>query len=206
MSDTATRYLYLARHGEATPDGELTDIGRRQAVLLGCRLAERPITAVHHGPLPRAAETARLVAEQLGGVRAAACAEAGDYVPHVPERGELPDDSAEFLLDFLSSTSAEERDQGRELARQAVERFTGPVAGGAERHELVVTHAFLIGWLVRQAMDAPAWRWLGLNPGNTALTVLRYAPGRPPSVLLYNDLRHLPEELCWTGFPPALKV
>ncbi|MGA5823623.1 histidine phosphatase family protein [Kitasatospora sp. NPDC094028] len=206
MTDTATRYLYLARHGEAAPDGRLTANGRRQAVLLGRRLADRPITAVHHGPLPRAAQTAGLVAEQLGGIRPVVCEEAGDYVPHVPERGELPEDSAEFLLDFLSRTSAAERDQGQELARRAVARFTGPVPDGADRHELVVTHAFLIGWLVRQAMDAPPWRWLGLNPGNTALTVLRYAPGRPPSVLLFNDLRHLPEELCWTGFPPQLKV
>jgi hypothetical protein len=26
-----------------------------------------------------------------------------------------------------------------------------------------VTHNFLIGWLVSQALCAPPWRWLGLN-------------------------------------------
>ncbi|MGQ4426862.1 histidine phosphatase family protein, partial [Streptomyces violaceoruber] len=36
MTGTATRYLYLARHGEAVPDESgLTDAGRRQAALLG---------------------------------------------------------------------------------------------------------------------------------------------------------------------------
>ncbi|MFJ2807078.1 histidine phosphatase family protein [Kitasatospora sp. NPDC087271] len=222
MAESATRYLYLTRHGEAAPDGSgLTADGRRQAVLLGRRLADRPIAAVHHGPLPRAAQSARLIAEQLGGGRPGneplgggplgggwqagavptVCEEAGDYVPYVPERHELPADSADYLLDFLAQSTAEERARGPELARRAVQRFTGPVAGGEDRHELVVTHAFLIGWLVRHALSAPAWRWLGLNSCNAALTVIRYTPGRPSYVLLHNDMRHLPDELCWTGFP-----
>lgn len=126
-------------------------------------------------------------------------------MPYVPAREELPDDSAAFVLDRLSSTTAQERADGEVLARRAVDRFTGPVPGGEERHELVVTHAFLIGWLVRHALDAPAWRRLGLNAANAALTVLRYASGRPPVVLLLNDQGHLPEELRWTGFPPQLR-
>ncbi|MFG2844787.1 histidine phosphatase family protein [Kitasatospora sp. NPDC048296] len=208
MPDTATRYLYLARHGEAAPDGSgLTAAGRRQAVLLGRRLADRPITAVHHGPLPRAAQTARLIGEQLGGgVAVSVCAEADDYVPHLPPRSELPEDSAEFMLRFLADTTAEEAAHGRALALRAAARFTGPVEGAQDRHELVVTHAFLIGWLVRHTLDAPAWRWLGLNAANAALTVLRFAPGRPSSVLVLNDQAHLPEELRWTGFPPELRI
>ncbi|MER8101965.1 histidine phosphatase family protein [Kitasatospora sp. NPDC094016] len=211
MAESATRYLYLTRHGEAAPDGSgLTADGHRQAVLLGRRLADRPIAAVHHGPLPRAAQSARLIAEQLGGGRPAgavpaACEEAGDYVPYVPERPELPADSADYLLGFLAQSTAEERARGPELARRAVQRFTGPVAGGEDRHELVVTHAFLIGWLVRHALGSPAWRWLGLNSCNAALTVIRYTPGRPSYVLLHNDMRHLPDELCWTGFPPEAR-
>ncbi|MBD0673670.1 histidine phosphatase family protein [Streptomyces sp. CBMA156] len=208
MTDRATRYLYLARHGEAASEGDgsgLTATGRRQAALLGRRLAGRPVSVLHHGPLPRAAETARLVAEQLDGVRPAMCEEAGDFVPYVPQRSELPEDCAEFLLNRLAGTTARERTEGALLAQRAVERFTGPVPGGEERHELVVTHAFLVGWLVRHALDAPAWRWLGVNAANAALTVLRYTPGRPPAVLLVNDQGHLPEELHWTGFPPQLR-
>jgi probable phosphoglycerate mutase len=207
MTTTATRYLYLARHGEALPDESgLTENGRRQAALLGHRLKQRPISVVHHGPLPRAAQTAQLIGEHLDGVAVVASEVAGDYVPYVPDRDELPADCADFLLEFLSHTTAEEREHGRVLARQALEQFTGPVAGDQERHELVVTHNFLIGWLVRHALDAPTWRWLGLNHGNAALTVIRYAPGRPSSVLVYNDVRHLPDELSWTGFPPSLRL
>jgi probable phosphoglycerate mutase len=208
MTGTATRYLYLARHGEASPDESgLTDAGRRQATLLGRRLRDVPLTAVHHGPLPRAEETARLVTDELEGVTARVAECAGDYVPHLPERDELPAGSADFYLDFLAGATEEERRRGPELARQAVRRFTGAVADGdQDRHELVVTHNFLIAWIVRDAMHAPKWRWLGLNHANAALTVIRYAPGRAASVLLSNDMRHLPAELRWTGFPAELHV
>ncbi|WP_229852727.1 histidine phosphatase family protein [Streptomyces albospinus] len=179
----ATRYLYLARHGEALPDESgLSDNGRRQAVLLGRRLGNRPISVVHHGPLSRAAETARLIGERLDGAAVTASESAGDCVPYFPDRDELPSDCADFLLRFLSWSTAEDHERGPVLARQALEQFTGPVADNGERHELVVTHSFLIGWLVRHATDAPKWRWLGLNHGNAALTVIRYTPGRPEAL------------------------
>ncbi|OKI06078.1 histidine phosphatase family protein [Streptomyces sp. CB02923] len=206
------RYLYLARHGEATDEGRLTEAGRRQAELLGKRLQCVPLTAVHHGPLPRAAQTARLIAEQLGQVPLRECETAGDYVPYIPERDELPSEIADAMLPRLAPVSAEDRARGAELARRAVADFTGPVdqgpvdQGDAPRHELVVTHAFLIAWLVRAAMDAPPWRWMGLNHGNAALTVIRYAPARPATVLVYNDVSHLPSELRWTGFPAQLRT
>ncbi|MEU1949862.1 histidine phosphatase family protein [Streptomyces sp. NPDC059474] len=204
----ATRYLYLTRHGEATPDEHgLTANGRRQAALLGERLRDVPLTAVHHGPLPRAAETARLIVDRLDGVPAHVCEPAGDYVPYTPHRAELPADSADFLLDFVHGFPPDERARGPLLARTAEERFTGPVDGPEDRHELVVTHNFLIGWLVRAALDAPKWRWLGLNQCNAALTVIRYPPpGRPPSVLFSNDMAHLPPPLRWTGYPPELRI
>ncbi|MFF3089656.1 histidine phosphatase family protein [Streptomyces nojiriensis] len=207
MTGTATRYLYLARHGEASPDeSALTEAGRRQASLLGRRLRDVPLAAVHHGPLPRAQQTAHLIGDQLTDVPLHLSEAAGDYVPYLPEREELPAESADYYLDFLAGASAEERENGPALARQAMDLFTGPVDGEEDRHELVVTHNFLVGWLVREAMYAPKWRWLGLNHSNAALTVIRYAPGRPASVLFSNDMRHLPAELRWTGFPPELHI
>ncbi|MFJ9103972.1 histidine phosphatase family protein [Streptomyces sp. NPDC102405] len=207
MTGTATRYLYLARHGEALPDESgLTQVGRQQAILLGRRLQDIPFTAVHHGPLPRAAQTARLIHDQLENVPLLDSEVAGDYVPYVPERDELPPESADFYLRFLADTTDDEREQGAALALQALDLFTGPVDGEANRHELVVTHNFLVAWLVRDALHAPNWRWLGLNHANASLTVIRYAPGRAASVLVSNDLRHLPAELRWTGFPPEAHI
>ncbi|WP_030768329.1 histidine phosphatase family protein [Streptomyces sp. NRRL F-2664] len=207
MTATAARFLYLARHGEASADeSELTDAGRRQAALLGARLRGVPLTAIHHGPLPRAEQTARLVAEQLDGVPLHRSEGAGDYPPYVPSREELPAEAADAWTGFLGGFTAEERAQGPGLAAAALAAFTGPVVGDEPRHELLVTHNFLVGWLVRAALAAPKWRWLGINHANAALTVIRYSPERPPAVLVLNDTRHLPAELRWTGFPPELHV
>ena len=207
MTGTATRYLYLVRHGEALPDESgLTEAGRRQATLLGRRLRGIPFAAVHHGPLPRAEQTARLIADQLKGVPLRASEVAGDYVPYLPERDELPPESADFYLRFLAGASEEERAHGPALARQALDLFTGAVTAEEDRHDLVVTHNFLVAWLVRDALHAPKWRWLGLNHANAALTVIRYAPGRPATLLVSNDMRHLPSELRWTGFPAEQHV
>ncbi|MEV6019969.1 histidine phosphatase family protein [Streptomyces sp. NPDC051997] len=207
MTGTATRYLYLVRHGEALPDESgLTEGGRRQATLLGQHLRGIPFAAVHHGPLPRAEQTARLIADHLENVPLTVSDVAGDYVPYVPVRGELPAESADLFLRFLADVTDEEREHGSTLARRALDLFTGPVDAEEDRYELVVTHNFLVAWLVREAMHAPKWRWLGLNHGNAALTVIRYAPGRPATVLVSNDMRHLPTELQWTGFPPELHI
>ncbi|CRK58036.1 putative phosphoglycerate mutase [Alloactinosynnema sp. L-07] len=113
---------------------------------------------------------------------------------HLTRHGE-----ARLYLGFLNQFDIAD---GAELARAAVDQFTGPAEGREDRHELVVTHNFLIAWLVRAAVDAPAWRWLGLNHCHAALTVIRYAPGLPAAVLVFNDMSHLPAQLRWTGFPP----
>ncbi|WP_236240307.1 histidine phosphatase family protein [Streptomyces sp. CC228A] len=204
----ADRYLYLVRHAEATPDERgLTDAGRRQAALLGERLRGGPVSVVHHGPLVRAAETARIIGERLGpAVPVREAKAAGDYIPYLPAKGEIPAASGDATVERLAGFPAREREDGPRLAREALARFTGPVPGDAPRHELVVTHNFLVGWILRAALDAPAWRWVGFQHANAALTVVRYAPGRPVSVLLYNDTGHLPAELRWTGFPPELRV
>lgn len=207
MTRTAARYLYLTRHGEATSDeSELTEAGRRQAALLGERLRGVPLTAIHHGPLSRAAQTARLVGEQLDGVPLQVASAAGDYIPYLPSREELPAETADTMLGFLHQFPVEDREQGPGLAEAALAEFTGPVVGDEPRHELVVTHNFLVGWLFRAALDTPKWRWMGINHANAALTVIRYAPGRPPAVLLFNDTGHLPAELRWTGFPQELRI
>lgn len=194
----AHRLLYLARHGDAIDDGQLSPVGRQQARLLGQRLATVPLAAIHHGPLPRAAQTAELISQHLPGVPVHCSEIVGDYYPPVPEPSALPDVYARFL----DGVSADDYADGAKLATAAVEQYAVPAQ--VETRELIVTHSFLIGWFVRHALDAPDARWLGINAANCALTVILYRPDRPPTLVSFNDMSHLPPDLRWTGFPLEL--
>ena len=77
----ASRFLYLVRHGEAAEGGGLSDTGEEQARRTGERLKNLPVARIHHSPLPRAAQTARLIAGWLPGVPLAESAVVGDYIP-----------------------------------------------------------------------------------------------------------------------------
>lgn len=198
----AVRHLYLARHGEPNDHGVLTDDGRRQATLLGQRLRPVEFASIHHGPLPRATETASAVAAQLPSAPLPVEIDAaGDYIPPLPGPGDLDPDHADRISSWLADVTAAEAEVGVDLALQASERFTGPASGAVARDDLVVTHAFTIGWLVSQALGAPAWRWIGWNFGHATLTVIRYADDLPATVVVLNEMSHLPIELRWTGFP-----
>jgi serine/threonine-protein phosphatase PGAM5 len=195
-------FLYLVRHGATDPhDGPLSEAGQQQARLTGQRLKDVPFSGIYHGPLPRAAQTADLIAASLPGVAVSVCELAGDYVPSAPDPGDLPPSFAHFLAGF----SAAELTDGPKLAAAALERFARPGGERSDTYELVVTHNLLIGWFVSQALCAPSWRWLGVNQMNCAVTVIAYPPGLPSELISFNDAGHLPPELRWTGFPAAVR-
>lgn len=197
-----TRFLYLIRHGEASPhDGPLSEVGREQARLTGQRLRHVPFAAIWHGPLERAAQTAAIIAKDFPHVPVTALELIGDYIPSDPDLAGLPPSYAQFVAQYPPA----ERAQGAALAADAIERFSQPGSDGDDTHELLVTHNFLIGCLVSHALDAPSWRWLGLNQMNCALTVLACEKSMPPRLISFNDAGHLPRALRWTGFPAAAR-
>jgi hypothetical protein len=117
---------------------------------------------------------------------------------------------------FLAAQPADARDAGARLAAAAIDRFgcppgAAPAPGqddageSSAEHVLLVTHSFQVGWFVRDALDAPGWRWLGLNAQNAALTIIRYQAGLPAALLSFTDAGHLAGSLRWTGFPDALR-
>jgi len=137
-----THFLYVVRHGQAEPhDGPLSPAGEQQARLTGQRLKDVPFAGVYHGPLPRAAQTARLIAACLPGVPVSASDLAGDYLLSVPDPDGLPPHFADFLAGF----SPAERAAGPKLAAAALDRFARPANGPGDSYELIVTHNFLVG-------------------------------------------------------------
>jgi serine/threonine-protein phosphatase PGAM5 len=189
----ARTYVYLARHGEQDPatnharDGGLSERGRAQADRLGRRLGAVTFDAIHHSPLARAAETARRVAAHLPGPPTHVCGHVTDRtpVPSPARRAEYP----ERWHRWLDAVPDDERDDDAVALTAAVAHFG--VTSAEDRHELLVTHTFVIGWFVRHVLDAPVWRWIGLNHANCALTIVRFDADGPPTLLAYNDTGHL---------------
>jgi len=218
----ATTWLYLVRHAEQDQSAEteaetntenqaenqaedaeagLSARGERQAHRLGGRLAGVPFDVVRHSPLRRAEQTARILAGYLPGVPVSPSELLTDRtpMPTAAQAGAVPP----RYRPFLDTVPAAERDPAARHLDAAVSELA--VTGPRDRHELLITHNFVIGWFVRHALDAPAWRWMGLNQFNCALTIVQVDPDLPPMLITFNDLGHLPADLRGQA-PPALRV
>jgi len=189
----ARTQLYLVRHGEQdrasghAPDGGLSQLGRDQADRLGRRLRAVPFSAIHHSPSARAVQTAGILASHLPQVPRHACELIADRTP-VPSAGQR-DGYPRRWLAWLDGVPGDERDEDATALQAAVGHFG--VTGGNDRYELLVTHNFVIGWFVRHVLDAPAWRWIGLNQANCAITIVQWDSDRPPTLVSFNDTGHL---------------
>jgi len=180
--------LHLVRHGEASPveaaDPGLSDDGQRQAHAVATRLARASIDALVHSPTRRARETAEIIGTHLPGVPIEPSEHADDRTPMPTDRSSVP----ERYWPFLDRVPDAERDRDGRRLDAAVDHL-GAV-GTSDRRVIVVTHAFVIGWFVRRALDAPTWRWLGLNHLNGAVTTVEYTSDGS-RLDAFNDSGHL---------------
>ncbi len=192
-------YLYLVRHGEqqdaehGLPDGPLSPKGVRQAQAIAERLGGVPFARAWHSPLQRAAETAAIMTERMPALESQPTALLMDCIPSGPS----PDMPAAFEP-FFGGVTPEEIDAGQAQMADAVAEFLAPAR--EDRHDLLITHNFVIAWFVREVFGAPPWRWLGVNQANCGLTIIRVRSAKPPVLVTHNDLGHLPAELR-TGMP-----
>jgi serine/threonine-protein phosphatase PGAM5 len=194
-----SHFIYLVRHGEqqdaehGLPDGPLSERGVLQAEAIADRLAAVPFTGAWHSPLQRAEETAGIIQSRLGSVVSKPSALLFDCYPSGP----TPDLPHAFEP-FFGGVTDEQVEAGRAQMADATAEFLAPARG--DRHDLLVTHNFVIAWFVREVLDAPEWRWLGINQANCGLTIIRVRSAKPPVLVTHNDLGHLPAELR-TGLP-----
>jgi len=192
-------HLYLVRHGEqldaehGMPDGPLSPRGRRQAELLAERLGGIPFDNAWHSPLQRATETAAIIAAKMPALKPEPSALLFDCIPSGPAP-----ETPKVYDPFFGSVSEAEIEAGSAQMADAAAEFLR--SHREDRHDLLITHNFVIAWLVREALGAPDWRWLSINLANCGLTVLTQKSGRPWSLLVHNDLAHLPPEMR-TGLP-----
>jgi probable phosphoglycerate mutase len=162
------------------------------------RLSTITFDAAFTSPLQRAIETAGVITERLGMPEAEPNALLMDCIP----AGPTPDMPAAFEH-FYGSISQEQLVAGEAQMADATAEWLAP--SREDRHDLLITHNFVIAWFVREVFGASAWRWLGINQANCGLTIIRARTVKPPVLLTHNDLGHLPLELR-TGLPEEQPV
>lgn len=181
--------ILLIRHGQADGhDGDdpgLSPLGVRQVRMLAARLEGHGITEVLHGPRRRAQQTAETIAQQLAR-------------PHRPtdmleDRTPFPspqrwDDYPQHRWDFLRDVPEPERDEDGAALNAAWERLSTSSGEGAV---VAITHGFVVGSFVGQALGAPSAAWMKLPIDNASITDLRARPTGEWSVAGLNDVGHL---------------
>lgn len=183
-----TTTLHLVRHGaadaETSTDSGLTPEGLRQADAAGHALRDAEVDTVFHSSRRRAAETAQAIASSLG-----ARTEISDLFE---DRTPIPEDWASVpsqYREFLHHVPDDEADHGARDLTLAVRHLSE--VGQGDQTIVAVTHNFVIGWFVRAVLDAPWWRWIGLNQDNGAITTIRWSRDREPRLLAFNERGHL---------------
>jgi len=176
-----TRTLVLVRHGQYSTEtgGKLTDLGREQADFTGRflakQLAEERVHALWSSTLPRARETASILATSLSELKPRAVSVLREGMYSKVKGYEVP---------------AEERAEDRARADAAYEKFFR--MSRPDRLEIVVCHGNLIRYLVCRALHAPILRWTRMNSSHCSLTRILVRDTGAVRVVSYNETGHLP--------------
>jgi serine/threonine-protein phosphatase PGAM5 len=175
-----TRMLLFLRHGQydAESRGELTPLGREQARLTAKYLEELPFDLVWSSTLPRAKETADIVASHLGGTR-------------VRHTGLLREGLYTKIEGYDVPSSERRDDRARTDAAYAKIVRTSRT----DRRELVVCHGNLIRYLMCRALHTPVSKWLRMTTSHCGLTRLLVRDTGAVRVVSYNETSHLPTKL-----------
>lgn len=198
--------IYLVRHGETEwnalmkfqgqTDVPLSDKGRRQAELLGKRLAGEKIQGFYASDLRRAYETATI----LSGFH-------GLEVKAVPELRELnfgfweglttKEIKASFANELVKwwDSPLSTRIPGGETLGEMVERSVLAVKNIVERHDdgnvVVVTHGGAIRSIVGSILGMDLNKYWRLRLDNACLNIIDFPAWEKGILMLFNDCSHL---------------
>jgi broad specificity phosphatase PhoE len=194
--------LILVRHGESVgnlenrlqghEDYDLTELGRRQAVLTAQRLAKLGLAAAYTSPLQRAMSTAETIAAYCG-CKLVESPDVSEY-----HFGEMAGATyAEVRMRFASNVGAAERvypgEEGRDVFYARVTRAMWEIT---QRHSgqtaAVISHGGPIALFCQTVLGLPYRRPMPFAIGNCSLTFIDVPEGEGVAYLArLNDLCHL---------------
>ena len=182
-----TRVLFLVRHGqylsgiEGQRDEVLTPLGQRQAERLGKRLAPIPFSSIWQSDMPRAVQTAEILAS---------------FLPHLtPRTSRLLREGIPSVAPHFGAEYRPPRAQmlaTRQRMDRAFERFVRP--SSTDRIELIVAHGNIIRYLIRRTLDDAPQRWWQMDILQCGLSIIRVTKARRV-LSSFNDAGHLPPKM-----------
>jgi serine/threonine-protein phosphatase PGAM5 len=188
----AKRTLVLIRHGQYTArtlrggavDGQLTDLGLRQATAIAERLSTRPAEHLTFSSLIRSRQTASVIAEHMPRVPRLASHLLRECLPELPYES---DDIPVPALPLIFRTA--ERTAGISQMERAAQRYLK--ASKEPRTEIIVTHGNVIRELARRVVGAPAGAWLHMDVAHCSVTEISIGGNLGTMLLSLNDTGHL---------------
>uniref|UniRef100_A0A1E1XGS7 Serine/threonine-protein phosphatase PGAM5, mitochondrial n=1 Tax=Amblyomma aureolatum TaxID=187763 RepID=A0A1E1XGS7_9ACAR len=195
---TATRYLYIIRHGQYNLRGEtdkdcsLTELGRKQADLTGQRLKQLgiPFTRLVHSTMTRAIETAELIHKHMGPLPVESCEliREGAPVPPEPPFGAWKPEAKVFFTDGA-----------RIEAGFRKYFYRAPASQKEDSHEIIVCHANVIRYWICRALQFPPEAWSRISLANCSISLVRIPPSGRVSLRSLGDTGHFPKEMITTS-------
>ena len=208
-----TDRLLLVRHGVTTwnregrfqghLDAPLADDGRLEAHLLGERLAGAGESGLRMvtSPLSRAADTAAIIARQLGGEGAEASVQPDQRLVEIGQGEWEGRTHAELAVDDAKRYAAwrqragEEQPPGAETIDQALQRVAAvldEIAAAEGPAACLVSHGGILRLAARHLLGLAGRRAWAMDVDNASLSeVSREDPGAPWRLVRWNDTAHL---------------
>lgn len=198
VTPSATRHLFLIRHGNYVMEGELdeqhvlTNLGRQQADYVGKRIKELelPYTFMLNSTMTRAIETSDIMYKHLPQIPRKTCAMIREGAPCPPEPpvGHWRPEAQQFYEDGARIEAAFRKYFHRADAKQEKDSY-----------EIMVCHANVIRYFVCRAMQFPPEAWLRLTLHHCSITWLTIRPNGRVVLRAVGDSGHLPREFLSTS-------
>lgn len=173
------RRLIFVRHGQydELETGDLTTLGREQAKLTSAALAGVRATTIYTSTLPRARQTAAILASRFPGVPVVALRALCEGIP-TPIPIFVP--PAHIRAD-------------KERLDEAFRRLFKPTR--TSRTDIVVCHGNVIRYFVCRALRIPARTWVRFESVHCGITEFVVHAGGGTRLCSYNDTGHLPRRM-----------
>jgi probable phosphoglycerate mutase len=205
--------IYIVRHGETRrervcnpdgyPDGELTEIGVKQAHLTGNHLSKVGFNAIYSSDLKRAVQTAEIISRYQQDLHVGVHKQIREIhmgVFHTSSEDQIRIDHPEFYNEYLKRET-DFRYPGGESGEEVLIRTLNFIESiKLKKHDniCIVCHGGVIRSLISHFLGLPQSKRFNLYPFNCGVSVLKFDEENDNyKVISVNEIYHLDEYITF---------